>query len=64
MLDTLANELARVYDAQVSFRLPMLEAETLEADSRRRQRRATAIGALMARGLSREDATTLYDDAP
>ena len=61
-VESLAAELGRVFDARVSFRLPMLDAERQDADSRNRQRRALAIGTLMARGLSREDATGLYDD--
>ena len=61
MLDTLGAELARVLDAPVAFRLPLLEAEQAESESRHRQRRALAIGTLMARGLSREDAVSLHD---
>lgn len=61
LLSTLGAELARVFDAPVAFTLPLVDSEQAEADSRQRQRRATAIGALMARGLSRDDAVSLYD---
>ena len=61
LLDTLGAELARVFDDVVSWSLPLLETEQAESESRRRQRRALAVGTLMARGLSRADAQSLYD---
>ena len=63
VLDSLGAELSRVFNAPVTWRLPLLEAEQLDVESRRRQRRAMSIGTLMARGLSREDAVGLYDAA-
>lgn len=62
MLDTLGAELARVFESPFTFRLPLVAQEELESDSRRRQRRALAIGTLIARGVSREDAVSLHDD--
>ena len=41
--------------------LPLLEDDHHEAKSRRRQRRAMEIGALIGRGLSCEDAVSLHD---
>ena len=61
VLDTLSAELARVFGTEVSFTLPLLDAEREDADARNRQRRAVAIGALIGRGLSRDDAVSLYD---
>ena len=59
VLDSLGVELSRVFGGPVSWSLPLLEAEQEDVESRRRQRRALAIGTLMARGLSREDAVGL-----
>ena len=61
VLDALGAELSRVFGGPVSWSLPLLEAEHLDIESRRRQRRAMAIGALIGRGLSREDAVSLHD---
>ena len=61
LLDTLAAELSRVFGSPVSFTLPLLEAETAEAESRRRQRRAVSIGALVRGGMTVEAATALHD---
>ena len=52
---------ARVLDSPVAFRLPMIDDERAEAESRRQQRRAMAIGNLMARGLTQDAATSVYD---
>ena len=61
VLDSLGAELSRVFDAPVSWSLPLLDSERLEAQSRRQQRRASAIGALVRGGMAVEQATTLYD---
>ena len=61
MLDQLGAELARVFGGPVSWSLPLLDTERLEAESRRRQRRAIAVGGLMAHGLTREVAVSLFD---
>ena len=61
LLDSLGGELSRVFDGPVSWSLPLLATEQAESESRRRQRRAMAIGTLMARGLSSEDAVSLHD---
>ena len=63
MLATLADELARVFGGPVSWSLPLLEAEERDVESRRQQRRAMAIGALVGRGLTVAQATALYDGA-
>jgi len=64
VLDSLTAELSRVFEVPVSYSLPLLTAEQQDSESRRRQRRAMSIGALMRGGLSRDDATSLYDGAP
>ena len=48
-------------DPSVAFALPLVEQETAEADGRRRSRRATALAAIMARGLTEEQAVRLHD---
>ena len=62
VLASLGAELSRVFDTSVTWSLPLLETERLEAQSRVRQRRASGIGNLIGRGLSREQATALYDN--
>lgn len=61
LLSTLAAELSRVFDSPVSFTLPLVASEQAEAESRRRQRRASAIANLIRAGQSPEAAVTLYD---
>ena len=61
VLDSLGTELSRVFNAPVSWSLPLLEAERLDVESRRRQRRAQSIGALVRGGLTVEQATALHD---
>ena len=61
LLEQLAAELSRVFNATVSFRLPLLDAERADAMSRIRQRRASTIAALVRGGMSLSDATALHD---
>ena len=62
MLDELAGLLRVAFDdPTIRFRLAALEDDRADAESRRRQRRATSIATLMRGGLKVEQATSLHD---
>ena len=63
VLDSLGAELLRVFDAPVSWSVPLLDAERSESEGRSKSRRAAPIGNLTRAGLSVEQATETYDGA-